>query len=121
MVERNLDPEAKRRRLENEQKAAFNEDIARVRAAIDMKNSEGSSALSHCGGSSLEDSKTEDGEEQQQQQTTNTVPGNRHRRDSDDDEDGNWLKNFTSHHTRIGEDYQVMDLPLPICNRKELN
>ena len=28
-----------------------------------------------------------------------------------DDDSGNWLKNYTPHHTRIGPNYQVTDLP----------
>jgi hypothetical protein len=31
--------------------------------------------------------------------------------DNDDDDGGNWLKNYTPHHTRIGPNYQVTDLP----------
>ena len=123
MVEKNLDPEAKRRRLENEQKAAFDEDMARVRATIDMQNSEGGSASSNDEGSSVENSKTEYGETRlqpcsEQQPTRNSVNGNSNRWDSDDEGGDNWLKKFTSRHTRIGEDYQVTDLPLPTCYRK---
>lgn len=126
MVEKNLNPEAKRRRLETEQKATFDEDMARVRAAIYNQNSEGGSASSGDGGSSVENSKTEDGETRlqpfsEQQPAMNAVTGNSNRRDSDDKEGGNWLKNFTSRHTRIGADYQVIDLPLPTCYRKVSN
>ena len=128
MVEKTLDPDAKRRRLETEQKAAFNEDMARVRAAIDVQNSgNGSAAPCDGGGGYVEQSQIGDGEavlqpfSQQQQPAMNTLNGDRNIGDSDDEEEGNWLKNFTSHHTRVGEDFQVMNLPLPSRNKKVLN
>ena len=41
--------------------------------------------------------------------------------DSDEDGEGNWLQNFTPHHTRVGGNYQVTELPTPSSWRPEGN
>ena len=105
MVEQNPDPAAKRQRLEAEQRVAFEEDMARVRAAMAAQNeSEGVRPVQ------AEELAPEQGSHDQ-----HIEPNIRHgsRADSDDEEGGNWLKNFTTHHTRVGEQYQVTDLPTP--------
>ena len=33
-----------------------------------------------------------------------------------DNEEGNWMQNYTPHHTRVGADYQVAELPAPPPN-----
>ena len=101
--------EAKRRRLV-EQRTAFEEDMARVRAA--MQNDEPGCDVT--GDQSQTDAGALSSEQVSRQHlSTSTNDGNDSRGDSDDEEGGNWLKNFTAHHTRIGEHYQVTDLPIP--------
>jgi len=55
---------------------------------------------------------------QQRQAPSIAAPGNNDQRptggsESEDEEDGggNWLKNYTPHHTRVGDNYQVANLP----------
>lgn len=113
MVEENPDPAAKRQRLEAEQKAAFEEDMARVRAAMEAQNN-------HPGGGSS-DSQAVDGalaELPSHQQHRATDAMDESKVDSDDDEGGNWLNKFTPHHTRVGEQYQVTELPVPSPKKK---
>ena len=103
MVEQNPDPAAKRQRLEAEQRIAFEEDMARVRAAMGSQNE--SARTSHAGESTSEQGSHEQCPASNSRDET--------RADSDDEDGGNWLKNFTTHHTRVGEKYQVTDLPIP--------
>ena len=98
MVEENPhDPTAKRQRLETEQRTAYEEDIARVRAAGGTQNQSGVGNSNSVGQSDAGESTAEN---------TNMA-------DSDAEDGGNWLKKFTTRHTRIGENYQVTDLPVP--------
>lgn len=108
------DPVAKRRRLEAEQRAAFQEDMARIRAAAAVGGSEAPR---------LDESEIEAGDATLQEGSRQQQPGmgsnmGVHREESDDEEDGNWLKKFTPHHTRVGADYQVTDLPTPKKQQK---
>ena len=99
MVEEN--PAAKRQRLEEEQRTAYEEDIARVRAA--MGGAQHESGIGNSNGMGGGESTAE----------------NRNRSDSDAEDGGNWLKKLsTTRRTRIGENYQVTDLPVPSPKKK---
>lgn len=108
MVDDNNDrKDAKRQKMLSEQRSAYEEDMARINAALNEQPGESApaAAASAGGGETNENS----GVTQQQQQ-----PSQQGGHESDDDEDGgNWLKNFTPHHTRVGEDFQVTNLPTP--------
>jgi hypothetical protein len=104
------DSEAKRRRIEDEQRAAFEEDMARIRAAMGTQNA---SSNDDAGGQSQATAGEPTSEQGSQLQQHASSILNRSRADSDDEGEGNWLKSYTPHHTRIGADYQVTDLPTP--------
>lgn len=102
------DSEAKRRRIEDEQRAAFEEDMARIRAAMGTQNASSNDDAGGQSQATAGESTSEQGSQLQQHASLNMS-----RADSDDEGEGNWLKSYTPHHTRIGADYQVTDLPTP--------
>ncbi len=112
MVDDNNDrKDAKRQKMLSEQRSAYEEDMARINAALNEQPGESApaAAASAGGGETNENSGVTQQQQQQQQQ-----PSQQGGHESDDDEDGgNWLKNFTPHHTRVGEDFQVTNLPTP--------
>ena len=115
--------EAKRQRTEGEggpaaalgstaaQRSAFAEDAARIRAALSGGSSSASaepaetasSAASAAG--SRHESRPNGSPHQQQLPPSDD--------DDDDESGGGWLRNYTAHHTRVGEAYQVSSLPVP--------
>jgi hypothetical protein len=100
--------DTKRQKLQSEQRSAYEEDMARINAALNEQQPHQPSA-SAADDVDNEEEKNENtsGDTQQEQQQQQGGQG------SDDEEGGNWLKNFTPHHTRVGENFQVTDLPSP--------
>ena len=116
--------DAKRQKIQSEQRAAYDEDMAQIQSAL--REAEPSTAAA--------DDKTEknknsgDGHQEQQEEEKNTIQSSQPPQpqqqqqqvgqESDDDEEGpgNWLKTFTPHHTRVGSEFQVTELPTPQAN-----
>lgn len=117
--------DAKRQKIQSEQRAAYDEDMAQIQSAL--REAEPSTAAA--------DDKTEknknssDGHQEQQEEEKNNIHSSqppqpqqqqqqRVGQESDDDEEGpgNWLKTFTPHHTRVGSEFQVTELPTPKAN-----
>lgn len=105
--EGNHESAAKRQKLENEQRSAFEEDMARIRAAAarhakSVDNETKVVMIAPTAPAADENAPLQ-----------SMIPPNRPNcRDDDTSEgEGNWLKNFRSGHTRVGSDYQVLDLP----------
>ncbi len=98
---------AKRQKIENEQRSAFEEDMTRIRAATARHADSGDNATKVVVIAPMVPSADENASQQRM------GPSNRPNfRDDDTSEgDGNWLKNFRSGHTRVGREYQVLDLP----------
>mmetsp|Transcript_4229 Transcript_4229/g.6523 ORF Transcript_4229/g.6523 Transcript_4229/m.6523 type:complete len:119 (+) Transcript_4229:19-375(+) len=103
MVDDNDRKGAKRQKLLSEQRSAYGEDMARINAALNEQPTQPASAAAD-GEEKNENSGDTQQHQQQQQQGGH---------ESDEEEGGNWLKNFTPHHTRVGENFQVTDLPTP--------
>mmetsp|Transcript_8092 Transcript_8092/g.12112 ORF Transcript_8092/g.12112 Transcript_8092/m.12112 type:complete len:122 (-) Transcript_8092:1009-1374(-) len=104
MVDDNDRKGAKRQKMLSEQRSAYEEDMARINAELNEQPQTSSAAADG------EEKKNENsGDTQQHQQHQQQQGGH----ESDDEEGGNWLKNFTPHHTRVGENFQVTDLPTP--------
>eukprot|EP00985_Skeletonema_marinoi_P005009 scaffold2173_cov91-Skeletonema_marinoi.AAC.3 len=103
MVDDNDRKGAKRQKLLSEQRSSYEEDMARINAALNEQPTQPASAAAD-GEEKNENSGDTQQHQQQQQQGGH---------ESDDEEGGNWLKNFTPHHTRVGENFQVTDLPTP--------
>jgi len=106
--DRNKD--AKRQKLQSEQGEAYEEDMARIDSALIES--------AHSAADSDKDKeKNENGNQQQDEEIVPHHEPPQHeqqvKQESDDEMEGNWLKNFTPHHTRVGADYQVTDLPTP--------
>jgi hypothetical protein len=94
--------DAKRQKLLLEQRSAYEEDMARINAALNEQSQPASAAADG------EEKNENSGDTQQQHQQ------HQEGHESDDEEgEGNWLKNFTPHHTRVGDSYQVTNLPTP--------
>mmetsp|Transcript_614 Transcript_614/g.1139 ORF Transcript_614/g.1139 Transcript_614/m.1139 type:complete len:187 (+) Transcript_614:154-714(+) len=98
---------AKRQKLEKEQRSSFEEDTARIRAAAarhaDSVDSE-TKVVMIAPTAPVADEKVP--------QQSMIPPNRTNFRDDDTSEgEGNWLKNFRSGHTRVGREYQVLDLP----------
>lgn len=117
MVDDNNDrKDAKRQKLLSDQRSAYEEDLARIRAALNEQPGQPPAATN-------QEEKNENSGVTQQQQQQQEQRQNHHQQqhqqqqqgghESDEEEDGNWLKNFTPHHTRIGENFQVTNLPTP--------
>ena len=104
MVDDNDRKDAKRQKLLSEQRSAYEEDMARINAALNEQPGQPASA-----GAATETNEN-NGVTQQQQQPPPPQQGGH---ESDDEDGGNWLKNFTPHHTRVGENFQVTNLPTP--------
>ena len=101
--------EAKRQKLQSEaQRSAFEEDMARIHAAL---NGQSSSQPASIAAESREKDKAGCNDTQQHQEVQQQQGGNGN--ESDEEEGGNWLKKFTPRHTRVGENFQVTDLPIP--------
>jgi hypothetical protein len=90
--------DTKRQKLLLEQRSAYEEDMARINAALSEQPQPSASAAANV--------------EQKDENSGDTHP-QQGGHESDDETSGNWLKNFTPHHTRVGESYQVTDLPTP--------
>ena len=105
MVDDNDRKEAKRQKLQSEQRSAYEEDMARINAALNEQPGQPAPPAAAAGGGE----ETENSGVTQQQQQPLQQGGH----ESDDEDGGNWLKNFTPHHTRIGENFQVTNLPTP--------
>ena len=94
------------------QRSAFAEDAARIRAALAAGSSTAAAESTEAAASPVASLTTGSRHEPlpddspQKQQPPD---------DSDDDESGGggWLSNYTAHHTRVGEAYQVSSLPVP--------
>lgn len=116
--------DAKRQKIQSEQRAAYDEDMAQIQSAlreaepsttaadVDETEKNENSGGGHQEGenqSSSQPSQPQPQPQQQQQQVG---------QESDDDEEGagNWLKTFTPHHTRVGSEFQVTELPTPQAN-----
>ena len=119
--------DAKRQRVDDAstQRSAFEEDMGRIRSAM---NGTGSQPAPD--GEALQQQSTSQQQQQEpsggstatanSQQQTSRPPENSQRStaygsedDDEDEEGGNWLKNFRPHHARVGSDYQVSNLPAP--------
>ena len=105
MVDDNDRKGAKRQKLLSEQLSSYEEDMARINAALNEQPTQPASAAADG-----EEKNENSGDTQQHQQQQQQQQGGH---ESDDEEGGNWLKNFTPHHTRVGENFQVTDLPTP--------
>jgi hypothetical protein len=116
-------PKAKRQKTE--QRLAFEEDMARIRASqaaagpAAIPAEEENAIAPEDGDAPMEQEPhhqvpEDDGEQQPWPQATSNGTSGAAHHDSDDEEGGNWLQNYTAHHTRVGEDYQVVDLPSPL-------
>ncbi len=102
--------DAKRQKLQSDQRSAYEEDMARINAALNEQPGQPPAAAADQEEKNNENSGvTQQQQHQQQQQNQQQQAGN----ESDEEEDRNWLKNFTPHHTRIGENFQVTNLPTP--------
>ena len=115
-----------------EQRATFVEDMERIRAA--MNGASGAPTEAEGEGEEEEEKAAESTMQQQQsqqpygsfttQQQQLAQGGGQSKStgvlDSDDDEEGNnnWLQNYTPHHTRVGSNYQVADLP-PVSSHND--
>lgn len=107
MVDDNNDrKDAKRQKLLSDQRSAYEEDMARINAALNEQPGQPPAAAD-------QEEKNENSGVTQQQQQINQQQQQQGGHESEDEEDGNWLKNFTPHHTRIGENFQVTNLPTP--------
>lgn len=129
---------AKRQRMledtTGERRAAFEEDMARIRSAL--ADSEGNTGAQSSTGSNhgVNNENGEGMDEMRQLITGSTIAtigggaglhapeemdGDNNKVEKQDDDGGddadNWLQNYTPHHTRIGPNYQVTDLPTVSC------
>jgi len=120
------DHDTKRQRVgDSAQRQAFNEDMELIRSAM---NSVSGTTTQDVGANT-----NAEGESTTQQQITqqsnesaasqHAAGGDMHQRTTgddnpmgSDDEEGNWMQNYTPHHTRVGADYQVAELPAPPPN-----
>ncbi len=131
----------------DERRAAFEEDMAQIRSALVTGEGEDiSMAATNTGTSNGAppvdangDEITEEAHEPSSTSsfnvTSEVVEGSEkasdhqrglgddeHVEQRNDDDGGNWLKNYTPHHTRIGTNYQVTDLPtVPSCRPANIN
>ncbi len=110
MADNNDRKDAKRQKLVSDQRLAFDEDIARINAALNEQPGQPPAAAADREEKNNENSGVNQQERTEQQQNQQQQQGGN---ESDEEEDGNWLKKFTPHHTRIGENFQVTNLPTP--------
>jgi hypothetical protein len=116
--------DAKRQKIQSEQRAAYNEDMAQIQRAL-REAEPSATAVVH----ETENKNSGDGHQEQQEEEKNNIqpsqppqPQQQQQQqvgqESDDDEEGagNWLKTFTPHHTRVGSEFQVTELPTPQAN-----
>eukprot|EP00574_Skeletonema_japonicum_P004442 CAMPEP_0201717874 /NCGR_PEP_ID=MMETSP0593-20130828/3543_1 /ASSEMBLY_ACC=CAM_ASM_000672 /TAXON_ID=267983 /ORGANISM="Skeletonema japonicum, Strain CCMP2506" /LENGTH=123 /DNA_ID=CAMNT_0048208049 /DNA_START=15 /DNA_END=386 /DNA_ORIENTATION=+ len=102
----NYRKDAKRQKLLSDQRSAYEEDMARINAALNEQPGQPPAATDREEEKNENSGVTEQPQQPQQQQQQGG-------HESDEEEDGNWLNNFTPHHTRVGENFQVTDLPTP--------
>ena len=109
--------DAKRQKLQSEQRAAYEEDMARINSALrESETSHSSDAAADAEEVKNENSdgnQQEPGESQPQQQPQPQQQAAGEESDDEEEGAGNWLKNFTPHHTRVGSEFQVTELPMP--------
>jgi hypothetical protein len=106
--------DVKRQKIQSEQRAAYAEDMALIQSAFREAEPSTTAADDETEkNKNSGDGHQEQQEEQEQQQQQQQVG-----QESDDDEEGagNWLKTFTPHHTRVGSEFQVTELPTPQAN-----
>ena len=108
------------------QKIAYDEDMAQIQSAL----REAEPSTTAADDETEKNKNSVDGhQEQQEEEKTNSQssqppqPQQQQQQqqvgqESDDDEEGagNWLKTFTPHHTRVGSEFQVTELPTPQAN-----
>ena len=114
------DHDTKRQRVgDSAQRQAFNEDMELIRSAMNSVSGTTTQDIS----AHINNTNTESTTLQITQQSSQHAAqgGGIHQRstgddnpmDGSDDEEGNWMQNYTPHHTRVGKDYQVAELPAP--------
>ena len=119
------DHDSKRQRVGDPsaaQRQAFNEDMELIRSAMNSVSGTTTQDIS----AHINNTNTESTAQQITQQSSQHAAqgGDMHQRstgddnpmDGSDDEEGNWMQNYTPHHTRVGADYQVAELPAPPPN-----
>ena len=120
------DHDSKRQRVGDPsaaQRQAFNEDMELIRSAMNgvsgttdinvhTTNSEGDSTTQQQITQQSNESAVSQYAAQQGGDMNQRTTGDDNPMDSDDEE-GNWMQNYTPHHTRVGADYQVAELPAP--------
>ena len=123
------DHDSKRQRVGDPsaaQRQAFNEDMELIRSA--MNGVSGTTDINaHTtnaeGNSTTQQQITQQSNESAASQHAVQQGGDIHQRSTENDnsmdsdnEEGNWMQNYTPHHTRVGADYQVAELPAPPPN-----
>ena len=95
------------------QKIAYDEDMAQIQSAL----REAEPSTTAADDEAEKNKKSGDGHQEQQEEEKNKQQ-QQVGQESDDDEEGagNWLKTFTPHHTRVGSEFQVTELPTPQAN-----
>ena len=124
------DHDTKRQRvgdLSSQQRQAFNEDMELIRSAMNAGNTQDIGAdntnTNSEGDSTTQHQITQQSNESAASQHAAHQGGDMHQRSTgddnqmdSDDEEGKWMQNYTPHHTRVGADYQVAELPAPPPN-----
>jgi len=124
------DHDSKRQRVGDPsaaQRQAFNEDMELIRSA--MNGVSGTTDINvhttNTGGDSTTQQQitVQQSNESAASQHAAHQGGDIHQRTTENDnsmdsdnEEGNWMQNYTPHHTRVGADYQVAELPAPPPN-----
>jgi len=123
------DHDSKRQRVGDPsaaQRQAFNEDMELIRSA--MNGVSGTTDINvHTTNAEGESTTTQQQITQQSNESASQHAahqgGDIHQRSTEndnsmdsDDEEGKWMQNYTPHHTRVGADYQVAELPAPPPN-----
>ena len=119
----------------DEQRTAFEEDMAQIRSALVTGEGEDNSTTGTSNGAPPVDENSDEITEETHEPSREDSEGSKktgidqqrglgddehidqsNNVGNDNDDGGNWLKNYTPHHTRIGPNYQVTDLPtVPSC------
>ena len=105
------------------QKIAYDEDMAQIQSAL----REAEPSTTAADDETEKNKNSGDGHQEQQEEEKNNSQSSQPPQpqqqkqvgqESDDDEEGagNWLKTFTPHHTRVGSEFQVTELPTPQAN-----
>ena len=116
------DHDTKRQRVgDSAQRQAFNEDMELIRSAMNSVSGTTTQDISaHINNTNTESTAQQITQQSSQQAAQGGIyqrsTGEDNPMDGSDDEEGNWMQNYTPHHTRVGKDYQVAELPAPPPN-----